>query len=48
MFRNISKLLVSGLASQNEDPNYSSSVFMVLALAKELQKLNHTEEDAFK
>lgn len=34
--------------SQNEDPNYSSSVFMVLALAKELQKLNHTEEDAFK
>ena len=34
--------------SQNEDPNYSSSVFMTLALSKELQKLNNSEENSFK
>lgn len=34
--------------SHNEDPNYSSSVFMALALSKELQKLNNSEEDSFK
>ena len=28
--------------------NYSSSVFMVLVLAKELIDLGHSEEDAFK
>ena len=31
-----------------EDINYSSSVFMVLALSKELQSLNYLEKDAFK
>ena len=34
--------------SKDEDSNYSSSVFMVLALVNELKKLNHTEESAFK
>jgi len=35
-------------ASQNEDINYSSSVFMVLALSKELQKQNISEAEAFR
>ena len=34
--------------SGEEDINYSSSVFMVLALVKELKKLDITEEKAFK
>ena len=34
--------------SNNIDINYTSSVFMVLALAKELVELGHSEEDAFK
>ena len=34
--------------SGEEDINYSGSVFMVLALVKELKKLDFTEEDAFK
>jgi hypothetical protein len=34
--------------SYNQDPNYSSSVFMALALSKELQKLNISEENSFK
>ncbi len=34
--------------SGKEDSNYSSSVFMVLALVKELKKLDYTEEKAFK
>jgi len=34
--------------SGEEDSNYSSSVFMVLALVKELKKLDFTEEKAFK
>ena len=34
--------------SNNIDINYSSSVFMTLALVKELISLNHSEEDAFK
>jgi len=34
--------------SGEEDRNYSSSVFMVLALVKELKKLDITEEKAFK
>ena len=34
--------------SNNLDMNYSSSVFMVLVLAKELIELGHSEEDAFK
>jgi hypothetical protein len=34
--------------SGKEDSNYSSSVFMVLALVKELKKLDFTEEKAFK
>ena len=34
--------------SNNLDMNYSSSVFMVLALAKELIELGHSEENAFK
>jgi hypothetical protein len=34
--------------SGEEDMNYSSSVFMVLALVKELKKLDFTEEKAFK
>jgi len=34
--------------SREEDKNYSSSVFMVLALVKELKKLDFTEEKAFK
>ena len=34
--------------SREEDRNYSSSVFMVLALVKELKKLDFTEEKAFK
>ena len=35
-------------SSDNSDMNYSSSVFMVLVLAKELIDLGHSEEDAFK
>ena len=35
-------------ASQDEDINYSSSVFMVLALSKELQKQNISEAEAFR
>tara|TARA_B100000768_G_scaffold174371_1_gene184587 strand:- start:1182 stop:2063 length:882 start_codon:yes stop_codon:yes gene_type:complete len=35
-------------ASKSQDSNYSSSVFMVLALAKELQKNGSTESEAFK
>ena len=35
-------------ASQNEDINYSSSVFMVLALSKEIQKQNISEAEAFR
>ncbi len=35
-------------ASSDKDRNYSSSVFMLLALSKELQKLNHSEEEAFR
>ncbi|CAI8279925.1 MAG: Uncharacterised protein [Owenweeksia sp. TMED14] len=35
-------------ASSDKDRNYSSSVFMLLALSKELQKLNYSEEEAFK
>ena len=34
--------------SREEEINYSSSVFMVLALVKELKKLDFTEEKAFK
>ena len=34
--------------SNNSDMNYSSSVFMVLVLAKELIDAGHSEEDAFK
>jgi len=34
--------------SSGKDSNYSSSVFMVLALVKELKKLDFTEEKAFK
>jgi hypothetical protein len=34
--------------SRDEDRNYSSSVFMVLALVNELKKLNLSEEKAFK
>ena len=34
--------------SNNIDINYSSSVFITLALVKELISLNHSEEDAFK
>ena len=34
--------------SNDMDINYSSSVFMTLVLAKELIKLNYSEEDAFK
>jgi len=34
--------------SRGKDSNYSSSVFMVLALVKELKKLDITEEKAFK
>ena len=34
--------------SNNIDVNYTSSVFMILALAKELIELGHSEEDAFK
>tara|TARA_B110001454_G_C12629184_1_gene396147 strand:- start:173 stop:1024 length:852 start_codon:yes stop_codon:yes gene_type:complete len=34
--------------SRDEDMNYSSSVFMVLALVNELKKLNLSEESAFK
>jgi hypothetical protein len=34
--------------SDDMDINYSSSVFMTLVLAKELIKLNNSEEDAFK
>ena len=35
-------------SSNNIDTNYTSSVFMVLALAKELKGLGHSEEEAFK
>ena len=35
-------------SSNNIDTNYTSSVFMILILAKELIELGHTEEDAFK
>ena len=35
-------------SSNNIDINYTSSVFMVLALAKELIDLGHSEENAFK
>jgi len=35
-------------SSNNIDINYTSSVFMVLVLAKELIELGHSEEDAFK
>ena len=35
-------------ASRDEDMNYSSSVFMALALTKELQKIGKTEEEAFR
>ena len=35
-------------SSNNLDTNYTSSVFMVLALSKELIKIGHSEEDAFK
>ena len=34
--------------SNNIDVNYTSSVFMILTLAKELIELGHSEEDAFK
>ena len=34
--------------SQGIDTNYSSSVFMVLVLAKELQLMGHSEAEAFK
>ena len=34
--------------SSDKDPNYSSSVFMALALTKELQKNGKTEEEAFR
>ena len=34
--------------SNNIDVNYTSSVFMILVLAKELIELGHSEEDAFK
>ena len=34
--------------SRDKDSNYSSSVFMVLALVKELNKLGYSEEKAFK
>ena len=42
------KIFESYKNSEDEDRNYSSSVFMVLALVNELKKLNHTEESAFK
>ncbi len=35
-------------ASKTQDSNYSSSVFMVLCLVKELKKVGFTEENAFK
>jgi len=35
-------------ASGDEDINYASSVFMFLVLSKELQKMNYTEEEAFR
>jgi len=35
-------------SSNNIDINYTSSVFMILVLAKELVDLGHSEEDAFK
>ena len=34
--------------SSDKDTNYSSSVFMALALTKELQKKGKTEEEAFR
>jgi len=42
------KIFESYDESIEEDRNYSSSVFMVLALVKELKKLDFTEEKAFK
>jgi len=42
------KIFESYDESIEEDRNYSSSVFMVLALVKELTKLDFTEEKAFK
>jgi len=42
------KIFESYDESIEEDRNYSSSVFMVLALVKELKKLDITEEKAFK
>lgn len=35
-------------ASSNEDINYASSVFMFLALSKEIQKNNYTEEESLR
>jgi len=42
------KIFESDGLSVEKDRNYSSSVFMVLALVKELKKLDVTEEKAFK
>ena len=42
------EIFESYLLPGEEDINYSGSVFMVLALVKELKKLDFTEEDAFK
>jgi len=40
--------IFEGYNSNNIDINYTSSVFMILVLAKELIELGHSEEDAFK
>ena len=40
--------VLENYSSQNVDQNYSSSVFLVLALVKELMKSGYSEEDAFK
>jgi hypothetical protein len=41
-------VLFESYSSQDKDINYSSSTFMILVLAKELQKSGFTEEQAFK
>ena len=42
------KIFESYKNSEDEDRNYSSSVFMVLALVNELKKLNLSEDKGFK
>ena len=46
--KNNPKIFESYKNSKDEDSNYSSSVFMVLALVNELKKLNLSEEKALK